>query len=124
MRRQVLEALQRADGWMKKAELMDATDIPEAPLRRELEDLVLIGLVDREKDGKHDNSPWKHRLSTFAHELWPDACPKCQRGAVEDDSRPPNREKSAGGETFRTSTDQPYDLLAETFGPLDPSERF
>lgn len=104
MRRQVLEALEAADGWVKKVALMNATDIPEAPLRRELEDLVLIGLVDRTKDGKHDNSPWQHRLSEDAHGLWPDACPKCQGGAGEADSSPSYIEKSMGGETSRTGT--------------------
>lgn len=131
MRRQVFAALEEADGWSKKAELMDATDIPEAPLRRELEDLVLVGLVDRSKDGEHDNSPWQHRLSAQAHALWPKACPRSTPPHGYDDSDTFFKEKSVGGGTNRTGTeaaptdDPDPDLVAaldQLDGKLGPLE--
>lgn len=74
MRRKVLDALHDA-GWVKKAAVMDATGIPKTPIDRELEDLVLIGLAERRKAGDHDNSPWEHRLSPEAYQLWPARSP-------------------------------------------------
>jgi hypothetical protein len=104
MRREVLQALQQSDGWAKRAKLMDVTDIPRAPIERELEDLVLIGLADREKAGDADNDPWQYRLCSEAHKLWPKAAPICTGGPVEDDSQPSSKEESAGGGTYRGST--------------------
>jgi hypothetical protein len=86
MRREVLQALQQSNRWAKRAELMDVTDIPRAPIERELEDLVLIGLADRQKAGDADNHPWQYRLSSEARRLWPNAAPICTGGPVEDDS--------------------------------------
>jgi hypothetical protein len=79
MRRKVLDALHNA-GWVKKADVMDATGIPKTPTDRELEDLVLIGLAERRKAGDHDNSPWEHRLSDEAHSLWPACSPEMSGG--------------------------------------------
>jgi hypothetical protein len=57
MRREVLQALQQSNGWLNRAELMDVTDIPRTPIERELEDLVLVGLADRQKTGDANKTP-------------------------------------------------------------------
>ena len=123
MRREVLEALRHHDGWATRADLMAATDIPRTPIERELEDLVLIGLADREKDGTADNSPWKYRLSSEAHDLWPQAAPKCKGGAIPGAEPPTTREKSTGSSTSRGSSalskhTEAFEQLKRELGPL------
>lgn len=135
MRREVLEALHSValaaamaaflaavptDDWVKRADLMNATDIPRTPLERELEDLVLIGLAEQRKDGTADNSPWKYRLSPEARTLWPKAAPKRTGPPSDGAPGPSSKEMSTGSSTYRGSTNaeaQPArDLLEEAFG--------
>ncbi len=70
IRRQVLQAV-RDHQPARSGDLMTATGIPRKTSDRTLEDLVLLGLVEREKRETHDNAPWWYSLTSGAAADWP-----------------------------------------------------
>jgi hypothetical protein len=75
IRRRLLLAL-HGTGWVKRAQLITTTGIPDSSARRALEDLALLRLVDAEKQGGSDNAAWSYRLSEEALLDWPDCLPE------------------------------------------------
>jgi hypothetical protein len=108
MRRKVLDALHNT-GWVTRATVMEATDIPRSPVERELEDLVLIGLAERRKANDNDNAPWQYQLSPEAYEIWPASCPEMSEGEGTPWSAPLSKENSS------RETDISEQLPAEDF---------
>ncbi len=70
MRRRVLHALHAQHG-QRVSDLATATDIPRTSVERCVEDLVLLGLVDRRKDGAHDTAAWRLDLAAHVRQDWP-----------------------------------------------------
>ena len=70
LRRRILHAI-REHQPARSGELMTATGIPRMTSDRTLEDLVLLGLVEREKRDTYDNAPWWYSLTAEAAADWP-----------------------------------------------------
>jgi hypothetical protein len=70
LRYRLLHALRHASEG-RTAALVTATGIPRTTAERTLEDLALLGLVHRDKDGDHATAAWVHRLTSAALEAWP-----------------------------------------------------
>ena len=81
------------------AELIEATGIPKSTADRALEDLALLGLVDRAKAGKAANAHWTYMLSDTARKTLPCSFEKssCTRGSSLETSR---QDSSAQGDDF------------------------
>jgi hypothetical protein len=71
LRRQLLGELRRRPA-QRTADLVATTGIPTSTANRALEDMTLLGIVERSKQGSSDNSPWVHGLSFDADREWPD----------------------------------------------------
>jgi hypothetical protein len=56
-RRYLIDVMAAADGPLATARLATVVGIPTNTARRHLEDLVLLGVLTREKRGTHDNAP-------------------------------------------------------------------
>jgi hypothetical protein len=86
MRTTLLHRLHTA-GEQRTSELVSATGIPKTTTDRQLDDLLLLGLVDRHKHGAHETAPNVFALSELGKALWPGACPEVfmspMRGATE-----------------------------------------
>jgi DNA-binding IclR family transcriptional regulator len=70
MRRRLLDVLHHGDQ-CRTSELVTTTGIPKTPVDRTLEDLAMLGLVDRSKTADHDTAAWISRLSDDAATAWP-----------------------------------------------------
>ena len=70
MRRRLLERLHDA-GTLTTGALVEATGIPRTTADRALEDLALLGLVNRAKTNGKDTSPWQNSLTESARKTWP-----------------------------------------------------
>lgn len=55
------------------SELVAATGIPRKTAERAVDDLVLLGLVERHKEGDHDTAAWRYDLTATGREQWPRA---------------------------------------------------
>ena len=73
-RREALEYLVGMDGEQAKTSII-ATDLelPTSTALRTLEDLHVLGLAEREKEGENDNAPWLWNTSSQAASLWENA---------------------------------------------------
>jgi hypothetical protein len=72
LRRRLLLALREASP-AKAAHLIARTGIPKPTADRTLEDLSLLGLVERDKEGGHNTAAWVYALADEASEAWPGA---------------------------------------------------
>ena len=70
MRRRLLVEL-RNHPELRTADLVTATGIPKTTTERLIEDMALLGLIDRTKSGSKDNSTWVHSLSAQTDREWP-----------------------------------------------------
>lgn len=82
-RRRLLEALQGRPEPTRTAELADESGLPTKTAARHLEDLALLGLADRSKDGDKTNSPDRWAESDWCRDHWPAA--KWDRDSVRSD---------------------------------------
>jgi Bifunctional DNA primase/polymerase, N-terminal len=79
MRRLVLDHLhQHGPTW--QARLVDATGLPATSAERTVEDLGLLGLVQRHKEGKGERAPWLCELTDTGRNAWPDLYTRNVRG--------------------------------------------
>ena len=71
LRRRILTKLHEADHPLQLADLVTRTGIPKRTLDQSVEDLALIGIVDRTKTKEHNTAPWQVQLSAQGKTLWP-----------------------------------------------------
>lgn len=106
LRWQILNALHDADHPLTNAELLITTGIPRKTLAEHSEDLALLGLVNSQKAGEHDNSKWTHQMSVRTVEEWPEkAGKKCREGCV--DTEPPINLPFSTGWDFSCQQEKP-----------------
>jgi hypothetical protein len=67
----VLRHLHAAATQLGTGEIASAVQLPTVTARRGLEDLALLGVVDRSKVGTHENAPDHWALSTWTTDHWP-----------------------------------------------------
>lgn len=58
------------------ADISTTTGIPRTTAERTLDDLVLLGLVERHKEADHDTAAWRFNLTEHARTEWPGASPE------------------------------------------------
>lgn len=75
MRRTMLHHL-HANPSASIAHVTSATGIPRTTAERTLDDLVLIGLIDRCKEAPYDTAAWRFNLTDYARTEWPEAYPE------------------------------------------------
>jgi DNA-binding IclR family transcriptional regulator len=67
----VIRLLSRQDGnELTFADLEEKTGLPSTTVRRVVEDLVVLGLVDQRKETAAQNSRWLVRESLTASDYW------------------------------------------------------
>lgn len=76
LRRRLLGHLRHARDGLYTADLVALTSIPKTTAERTLEDLALLGLVDRSKRADHSTAAWVWTLGDEARESWPAATPE------------------------------------------------
>ena len=72
LRRRILFHL-HAKGTSRRSEVEGSTGIPRTTADRVLEDLSLLGLVQRTKSGDHNTAAWVNELSDECRMTWPGA---------------------------------------------------
>jgi hypothetical protein len=87
LRRRLLGQLRLAHNELYTSDLVALTGIPRTTAERTLEDLALLGLLDRSKRGDHATAPWVWSVSADAAEAWPAPSPDVSEGRTNG-SRP------------------------------------
>lgn len=88
LRRRLLHTLHQTHDALYTADLVSLTGIPKTTAERTLEDLALLGLLERTKKADHSTAAWLWRLSPEAAELWPTASPETSGGSTSNGHRP------------------------------------
>jgi hypothetical protein len=82
----VLRHLRTPTGPLGTGEIAAAVQLPTVTARRSLEDLALLGAIDRSKVGAHENSPDHWTISTWTTDHWPpETVPEIPDAAESDD---------------------------------------
>lgn len=71
IRRRLLEQIHPAHDALFTADVVALTGIPKTTCERALEDLALLGLLDREKRSDQSNAAWRWQVSAAGAEAWP-----------------------------------------------------
>lgn len=80
VRRRLLTQVHAAYDSLSTSDLVALTGIPKTTAERTLEDLALLGILDRFKKGDAGNAPWQWRLAADAATAWPESSPEMSVG--------------------------------------------
>jgi hypothetical protein len=105
MRRRLLEQLRQV-ATARTAELVSRTEIPKNTAERALEDLTLLGMVERTKSGTHDNAAWQWSLAPITRSTWPYSSPEMS-GPPSSISTKPGLD-DISGELFANPESEPF----------------
>lgn len=70
--------------WLKTKEIAEAVSIPASTVKLILEDLMIVGLLNRQRGGEAENAPYKWQFSQKAYD------------------------RAAGAEVFKVTPDEPF----------------